>query len=50
LALTELKGQQTGTQRVVIERGPVRVFAQALGDPATNTAVTVRPYRRRFRS
>jgi hypothetical protein len=32
LALTELKGQQTGTQRVVIERGPVRVFAQALGD------------------
>jgi hypothetical protein len=35
VALTELKGQQTGTQRVRIERGPVRVFAQALldGDP-----------------
>jgi hypothetical protein len=32
MALTELKGQETGTQRVVIERGPVRVFAQALGD------------------
>ncbi len=32
LALTELKGQQTGTQKVVIERGPVRVFAEALGD------------------
>jgi hypothetical protein len=32
LALTELKGQETGTQRVVIERGPVRVFADALGD------------------
>ena len=36
MALTELKGRQLGTQRVVIERGPVRVFAQALmdGDPA----------------
>ena len=33
MALTELKGQQTGTQRVRIERGPVRVFAQALMDP-----------------
>jgi peroxisomal enoyl-CoA hydratase 2 len=32
MALTELKGQETGTQKVVIERGPVRVFAQALGD------------------
>jgi hypothetical protein len=32
LALTELKGQTGGTQRVVIERGPVRVFAEALGD------------------
>jgi peroxisomal enoyl-CoA hydratase 2 len=32
LALTELKGQETGTQKVVIERGPVRVFAEALGD------------------
>ncbi len=32
MALTELKGHETGTQRVVIERGPVRVFAQALGD------------------
>ena len=42
MALTELKGQTTGTQKVVIERGPVRVFADALmdddpayrGDPA----------------
>lgn len=32
MALTELKGQSTGTQRVVIERGPVRVFAEALMD------------------
>jgi N-terminal half of MaoC dehydratase len=32
VALTELKGQETGTQKVAIERGPVRVFAQALGD------------------
>ena len=32
MALTELKGQTSGTQRVVIERGPVRVFAEALGD------------------
>jgi hypothetical protein len=33
VALTELKGRQLGSQRVVIERGPVRVFAQALMDP-----------------
>ncbi len=32
MALTELKGQERGTQKVVIERGPVRVFADALGD------------------
>jgi len=32
MALTELKGQEAGTQKVVIERGPVRVFAEALGD------------------
>src|SRR5829696_3999632 len=32
MALMELKGQETGTQKVVIERGPVRVFAEALGD------------------
>ncbi len=32
MALTELKGQETGTQKVMIERGPVRVFADALGD------------------
>ncbi len=32
MALTELKGQPTGTQTVVIERGPVRVFAEALMD------------------
>ncbi len=32
MAMTELKGQQTGTQTVIIERGPVRVFAEALGD------------------
>ena len=36
MALTELKGQNTGTQKVRIERGPVKVFAQALldDDPA----------------
>lgn len=33
MALTELKGQTTGTTRVIIERGPVRVFADALLDP-----------------
>ena len=27
MALSELMGQETGTQKVVIERGPVRVFA-----------------------
>src|SRR3954463_10650369 len=32
MALTELKGRALGTQKVVIERGPVRVFAQALMD------------------
>jgi hypothetical protein len=32
VALTELKGQPTGSQTIVIERGPVRVFAEALGD------------------
>jgi hypothetical protein len=32
VALTELRGRETGTQKVVIERGPVRVFAEALGD------------------
>ena len=32
MAHTELKGQETGSQKVVIERGPVRVFAEALGD------------------
>lgn len=29
-ALTELKGQELGTQRVEIERGPVKVFAAAV--------------------
>jgi N-terminal half of MaoC dehydratase len=39
VALTELKGRPLGTQRVVIERGPVRVFAQALlDDDAAYTA------------
>jgi MaoC dehydratase-like protein len=33
VALTELKGRPLGAQRVVIERGPVKVFAQALLDP-----------------
>ena len=32
MALTELKGTKGGTQVVRIERGPVRVFAQALMD------------------
>ena len=33
MALTELKGQKGGTQKVVIERGPVRVFANVILDP-----------------
>src|SRR4051794_10504189 len=32
MALTELSGRPLGTQKVIIERGPVRVFAQALMD------------------
>jgi len=32
VALTELKGQAAGTQTVTIERGPVKVFADSLGD------------------
>ena len=32
MALTELKGKPLGTTKVVIERGPIRVFAQALMD------------------
>ena len=32
MALTELKGRPLGTQKVIIERGPIRVFAQALMD------------------
>ena len=32
MALTELKGRPLGTQKVIIERGPVRVFAQAMMD------------------
>jgi hypothetical protein len=31
-ALTELQGTELGTQRVTIERGPVRVFADACKD------------------
>ena len=41
MALTELKGQETGTQKVVIERGPVRVFAQALDNGALNAKYDV---------
>jgi hypothetical protein len=54
VALTELKGQRSGTQKVIIERGPVRVFAAALGDadpvydgdaaPAPPTFPFVMPY------
>ena len=38
MALTELKGRPLGTQKVIIERGPIRVFAQALmdNDPVYN--------------
>lgn len=32
MAFTELKGQNTGTTKVRIERGPVKVFAEALMD------------------
>ncbi len=46
MALTELKGRPLGTQKVMIERGPVRVFAQALldDDPVyTSDAAPVPP-------
>ena len=32
MALTELKGTELGTQTIVIEQGPVRAFAAAVGD------------------
>ena len=36
MALDELKGQDLGSQTVVVERAPVPVFAKAIGDdPAT---------------
>ena len=31
-ALTELKGSELGSEKVVVERGPVRVFARAVKD------------------
>ena len=31
-ALTELKGSELGSERVMVERGPVRVFARAVKD------------------
>lgn len=34
MALTELQGQRSDPVRVVVEAGPVRVFADALGDDA----------------
>jgi hypothetical protein len=34
-ALTELTGKELGTQTVVVERGPVEVFARAVTDKAT---------------
>jgi MaoC dehydratase-like protein len=33
LALTELKGFRGDPQRIVVERGPVRVFSEAILDP-----------------
>jgi hypothetical protein len=33
LALTELKGFRGAPQRIVVERGPVRVFSEAVLDP-----------------
>lgn len=35
MALTELKGQELGTQTIVIEQGPVRAFAAAVKDDPT---------------
>lgn len=34
-ALTELEGRDLGTERIIVERGPVKVFASAVkdGDP-----------------
>jgi hypothetical protein len=34
VARTDLKGTELGSQRVVVERGPVRVFATAIKDDA----------------
>ena len=39
MALTELKGTKGDTQVVRIERGPVRVFAQALMDACADEAL-----------
>ena len=50
MALTELKGRPLGTQKVIIERGPIRVFAQALMDDDPSTRATPRRYRRPSRS
>ena len=50
MALSELKGRALGTQRVIIERGPVRVFAQALQDDDPVYTSDARRSRRRSRS
>ena len=50
MALTELKGQSTGTQTVIIERGPVKVFAESLGDTNPAYREARARYLRRFRS
>ena len=50
MALTELKGKALGEQKVVIERGPVRVFAQALLDDDPVYTGEARRCRRRSRS
>ena len=36
MALTELKGQSTGTTKVVIERGPVLAHGQTFGPSAND--------------
>ncbi len=50
MALTELKGKVLGTQTVIIERGPVKVFAQALVDDDPVYTSDTRRSRRRSRS
>ncbi len=43
MALFELKGRDMGSQTVVIERGPVKVFGEAIGDTTGTYAQDTAP-------